>query len=497
MSKRARRQLIAALVFLVVALVAAAVLARPGGGQSYGGGSGSGGGGGGGGDGGFGIILYYLIMLAIDYPAIGVPLIVIFLIGSFLHSRKKAKQKGWATSADGVPHVQQVAQTGTVPRVSLDQIRSIDPAFSNVLFEDFVYNLYAELQTARAKGCGSLAAFLSPQLTQSLHDPKLADVHGVIIGAMRIVRFSGVQGTTVEVVLEFESNYVEVYQQGGEQRFYVVDRVSLSRASTAKSRPMERTRTLDCPNCGASIENLRGTHCDYCREEVGGGRFDWNVTDLSTLRREKRGPLLTSDVAEVGTDHPTRVDPGATTRYAAIQARDPALDWNKFQQRTNHIFAQLQLGWSGRDPSLIRPFVSDNLFQSMLYWIELYKRSQCRNAHDNARILRIDLANTLSDATYDAITVRVFAAGMDYTIADDGRLLSGSRKKERTYSEYWTLIRGAHRAGPSKGDLCCPNCGAELKISMVGNCAYCHVKVTSGEFDWVLSRIEQDESYTG
>jgi ferredoxin len=32
---------------------------------------------------------------------------------------------------------------------------------------------------------------------------------------------------------------------------------------------------------------------------------------------------------------------------------------------------------------------------------------------------------------------------------------------------------------------------------MAGNCAYCHVKVTAGEFDWVLSRIEQDESYSG
>jgi hypothetical protein len=32
---------------------------------------------------------------------------------------------------------------------------------------------------------------------------------------------------------------------------------------------------------------------------------------------------------------------------------------------------------------------------------------------------------------------------------------------------------------------------------MTGNCEYCAVKVTSGEYDWVLSRIEQDEAYTG
>jgi hypothetical protein len=35
---------------------------------------------------------------------------------------------------------------------------------------------------------------------------------------------------------------------------------------------------------------------------------------------------------------------------------------------------------------------------------------------------------------------------------------------------------------------------------MAGNCRACRAcraHVTSGEFDWVLSKIEQDESYAG
>ena len=32
---------------------------------------------------------------------------------------------------------------------------------------------------------------------------------------------------------------------------------------------------------------------------------------------------------------------------------------------------------------------------------------------------------------------------------------------------------------------------------MAGVCTYCQVKVTTGDFDWVLSRIEQDEVYAG
>jgi hypothetical protein len=36
-----------------------------------------------------------------------------------------------------------------------------------------------------------------------------------------------------------------------------------------------------------------------------------------------------------------------------------------------------------------------------------------------------------------------------------------------------------------------------LRIAMAGTCEYCRVKITAGEFDWVLSRIEQDDSYSG
>jgi hypothetical protein len=32
---------------------------------------------------------------------------------------------------------------------------------------------------------------------------------------------------------------------------------------------------------------------------------------------------------------------------------------------------------------------------------------------------------------------------------------------------------------------------------MAGTCSYCSAHITRGEFDWVLSKIEQDEAYEG
>jgi len=482
--------------------------ARPGGGHTYSGGGhsysggrssssgssrSSGGHSGGGGGGDASGLIFQLLLLCFQYPALGVPLVIIVVVFFVAKAAVGASQKGWSTSTP----VQSVEGSARVPRSELDAIRTLDPGFSLVLFEDFAYMLYAAVQRGRGIGTQALAAYLEPRLAQALVDPGLSDVQGIVIGAMRYVRFSGPQGPTLEVEVELESNYVEVLRAGGTRRFYAVDRLVLTRAATARSRPLARAHTLDCPNCGAPLEAVRGTECSYCRQNVGFGRFDWMIAGFSNQTRETRGPLLTSDVAESGTELPTIVDRGASQRFEQLQQKDPALSWQALQGRVALVFAELQAAWSGRDPMRIRPFVSDNLFQSMYYWIDLYTQERCRNVTENATILRVDLANVLSDAYFDAITLRIFVSSIDYTISDQGKLLSGNKSRPRTYSEYWTLIRGTTRRGEPRRDTTCSNCGAPLRIAMTGQCEYCRVKITSGDFDWVLSRIEQDESYGG
>jgi hypothetical protein len=490
-------------IALTLLLVAAVALGRPGGGHSYSGGSRSSGssgsrssgGGGGGGDGGF--LLEIVIYLVVQNPAVGIPLIILIAIGMLVRMAIQRGMKSWSTTSTDVSSVQTVQRDASAPRQRMAELRQVDPEFSLVLFEDFVYMMYAAVHRARALGTAPLAAYLEPGLASVLVDPSLADVQGIVIGAMRYQDFSGLGTGTVRVELEIEANFVELAKNGQQQRFYVVDQLVLTRLHSARSRPFARAHKLDCPNCGAPLESMRGSQCSYCQQDVGLGRFDWMIAELSNRTREPRGPLLTGDTPETGTDTPTIADAAAPARFQQLQQRDPTLTWQTFTTRMAHVFASLQVAWSGRNPLQIRPYVSDNLFQTMLYWIDLYIASRCRNVTENARILRIDLANVTSDKHYDAITVRLFATSVDYTIGDDGKLLSGSKSRTRTYSEYWTWIRGTARRGQSRGDVACPNCGAELRIGMAGTCEYCRVKVTAGEFDWVLSRIEQDDSYSG
>jgi hypothetical protein len=387
-------------------------------------------------------------------------------------------------------------------RPLLEQIRAQDPNFSIVLFEDFLYALYAQAHTLRGGGAlERLSSHLKPAAREALAQlGPAANVRAIVIGAMRYLSVRGVApgAGSVEIGVEFEANYSETPQGRAEQSYYTRETWHLSRAHGVLSRTPDRARVFVCPSCGAPLDSMEGGRCKYCQATVDTGQFDWVVEAVEIAERETRGPQLTGTTEEKGTDRPTIVDRDLQARYGELTQRDPAFVWPAFQSRVALILQAMQTSWSNRDWAKIRPFVSDNLFQMLSYWIEAYKKERLRNVTEGARVEQIELVRISSDKFFDALTVRLFATSLDYTIADDdGRVVAGSRQKPRRYSEYWTLIRGSARKGPTRTDAACPSCGAPLKIEMAGHCEYCRAKVTSGDFDWVLSRIEQDDVYEG
>jgi predicted lipid-binding transport protein (Tim44 family) len=163
------------------------------------------------------------------------------------------------------------------------------------------------------------------------------------------------------------------------------------------------------------------------------------------------------------------------------------------------IYEQLNTAWNANDLTPVRGLVTASLRNYLDYWLRQYALEQLQNRLDVAAIQRLELAKVVRDKYFDAITLRVFASGLDYTIAKAAgdRLVGGSPTKPRAYTEYWTFIRASARRGPINATPTCPNCGAGLKISDVGDCAHCNATVENGSFDWTLSKIEQDDSYAG
>jgi predicted lipid-binding transport protein (Tim44 family) len=518
-----RKRMVAALaVIATLAFAFSALAARPGGGQSFGGPSGGSRGGSAGGC--LAVLelviwLFELIGFLIDLHRESLPValvvdVMLIAFGFYVYRgyKKGSKRGDWSVGANrSRGDAATFASPTTTTPARLTRSASVrddlatrlmqrDPGFSLPLFEDFVYALYARAQEQRgARDVDPISAYVSSaaQAKLTTQSPDATAVHSIVVGGLHYVSTNVESSGAAHVQLAIEATYTE-RTNAGEQTYYVTEKWELARDAGVQSKPPVDARTFDCPSCGAPATGLRAGVCTHCNQVVGQGNFDWRVVGVSGLNRSPRAPQLTGDTEETGTSEATIVHPAAIARFQSIAAEDPAFAWDGFLRRVGLIFSTFQVAWSARDLSGVRGYLSDELYQTQLYWVQTYARERLRNITENARITRVELASVLRDAHYDSITIRVFATSLDYTVRDaDGEVVSGSKSKPRAYSEYWTLLRGrgVHSKHTDPGPPVCPNCGAPLAINMSGNCTYCKVKVTTGKFDWVLSRIEQDEVY--
>lgn len=490
---------------LVVALAAVALAAldaaaRPGGGHTYsGGGNHYGGGGGGGGGGGDGGLIFFFVRilfeLCIDAPAIGIPIVLALVVGVAVVAARNRSTYDWDGPSE---HAVLASRTGR-PRLGSDLavIVSTDPGFSPVLFEDFAYALFAAAHRARhdPKKLSELAPYLGESVRSSLasRTPAGTPVETVVVGSMRTVAVE--LGGETRVTLEFEANLI--LGGAGATTSYVLERWILQRGANVQSRPWSEARTFGCPNCGAPFESTDSQRCKYCGEVVSNGRFDWSVSSAVLLEWSERPPSLRGTVAERGTDLPTIRDRDFASAWDKLQSDDPSMTLEGCSARVELIHREVNRAWNQQNLATVRGFVSDGLYDYLGYWIQAYRAQGLHNVVDGVRIVRWEPVKVRRDAHFDALTARIFATGKDYTLDARGAVVGGSRDRDRAYSEYWTFIRGAGTRGPPRADRACPNCGAELQVEMSGECAYCHVRVTTGRFDWVLSKIEQDDSYAG
>src|SRR6266498_859164 len=488
--------------------------ARVGGGHSYGGG-----GSGGGGDGGglFWLIFQavrFLLYITIEYPVIGIPLDLIVIGGVIVYFVRRGRTTTTARtelfSSAGVTSIQAAMESCAEPESvskQFNQLRKFDPNFSESVFNDFSYALYAKAHEARGRGVAALDEF-SPYFSDAArasllqrNPANLAEVKGVIVGAMQVAGVYGLETPTVGIGLIYETNYTEVLKTGGapsEMTYYVRERWELERKRDRLSPPPAQATALHCPRCGAPLQKDTVGACAFCRTKIDSGEFQWYVRKITLLSREARGPLLTADVPEAGTDLPSVVQPNFVSIRTEFERNNPAFSWGAFQERARLIFNELQSAWSTLNWERARPHETDNIFQMHQYWIDAYKRQRLRNVLDQFAVVAMQPVKIQEDAYYFAITLRIWAQGYDYTVDQNDRVVSGSKTNLRRWTEYWTFIRNRQvKPAAAQANLNCPNCGGPLKVNATGICEFCGGKITSGEFDWVLSKIEQDEAYSG
>lgn len=414
------------------------------------------------------------------------------LVAAFTLVRRRLfyDARGWSTRVAGP-----VDPSALPPRRRLDEIRDHDPDFSVVLLEDFLVNLYTQAHAARGAPAirPAIRPYLRPSARAVLTDLGEHPVTDVLVGGTQIRDITRV-GQRWQITVGFAAHSLETPPGGSPRGIYSRERWVLSRPIDLRSRPPERARALGCPNCGAPARSIHGATCDHCDQLVDSGDFDWIVEHIVVERREPRPPDLTGDVPDVATQGHTVYDPFARVAWKQLLRKDPTFSAPQLSARVGHIFATTRRAWSTQRWADARPLLSDALHHARSYWLAAYRDAGLRNITQDARITNLEIVRCTSDRWYDAITVRVHATGLDYTIDHLDSVVGGSTTRERPYSEYWTLIRGR---AVERDDAACPQCAAPLILTTTGDCDRCGAYLTTAAFDWVLSRTERDEAYRG
>lgn len=481
---------------LPLLLATAEALARAGGGHGYSNGSSSSSGGGysgGGSSGGDGLGL--LIWLLVEHPAIGIPVLVVVAIVWVVQQ----KQRAGGTAARQVFRTHHEPARTRVP--SLDFLVNRDPTFSLPLFHDLSRLVYVRAQEERGRdNLAALQAFVAPAVAKALRarNPATTEVRDVIIGASSVAA-AATAGAEARIVVRIEANLTEV-TAGRPQQLLVQERWTFARSLDARSPGPDKMRALACPSCGSPAETRLDGTCTRCDTVIDDGRLQWRVVEAQLLASAPLPAIVLQPGGgvEEGTATPLVAAPDLAVRMRELSARHPDFQWAAFQERVTETFLAIQAAWSAGKYEAARPYETDFLFQQHRYWIERYRREGLRNRLSNVQVVSVVPAKVVMDAYVEAITVRVFARMRDWTETQDGRLVGGSKTSARVFSEYWTFLRSAGAQGASHTLTQCPSCGAPLdKVNETGVCGYCEAKITGGEFDWVVSAIDQDEAYAG
>ena len=189
---------------------------------------------------------------------------------------------------------------------------------------------------------------------------------------------------------------------------------------------------------------------------------------------------------------------GPDAALAEIQAADPAFDRAAFLARVSEAFVRLQSAWQDQDLSVARPYMGEGVYLSWQTQIEQMVALHKKNLMEEVAVLGASIVSASHGRRYEHISVRIDAAASDYEVdIRTNQVVFGDRRR-RGFTEYWTFERTAGTATPARGgilDQVCPNCGAPLKVSEVGECDYCGAGITSGRYDWVLARIDQADEW--
>jgi predicted lipid-binding transport protein (Tim44 family) len=283
-----------------------------------------------------------------------------------------------------------------------------------------------------------------------------------------------------------ESNTV-VSDEGEDRRH--AERWTFARKASARTPLGGDVTAAKCPACGAELRLGLDGVCAHCKASITNGTVDWVVSDVQPAAFAGY-----SADSSLGFAAPTVAE-----GIASLASADKDFAIGPFEARVKTAFLALQDAWCKQHLDAGRAFMSPGAYFSWSAQLETLASEGRRNVMENLEIRSIEPVRVVHGRVFDDLTVRIAAAAADFDVDASGKVVFGDRSV-RPFKEDWTFQRSVGVATSNKpGTLenTCPRCGAPLSLTQIGECRFCKAAVTSGKFDWVVSRIDQEDPAEG
>ncbi len=274
-----------------------------------------------------------------------------------------------------------------------------------------------------------------------------------------------------------------VADEGQDQRH--AERWTFARGAAARTAVNGGVIAARCPACGAELRLALDGTCAHCKASVTNGSVDWAVVDVQPAAYV--GYSAESSLGFAAASIPEGL--------AALSAADKDFSLGVFEGRVKTAFLALQDAWCKQSLDAGRAFMSPGAYFTWSAQLETLAAEGRRNVMENISVRTIEPLRIVHGHVFDDLTVRISAAAADFEVDKNDKIVFGDHMV-RPFMEDWTFQRSVGVTTSNKpGTLenTCPSCGAPVSLTQIGECRYCKAAVTSGKFDWVVSRIDQEE----
>ena len=468
------------------------LLARAGGGGGFRSRGGGGSSGGGGGDGGGVMLIYLLIRLAIQYPIIGIPLIIVVVV-FFIIGGKKGHS---AHVSHSITKTYRQYDSNKVAD-SENSLKQRDPGFNHEALLERIKNGFSQVQNCWAKqDMKPVRHLISDGIYERFSLQFELQKSSMIRNEMKDIQVLNAQIADIESDQFFDTIHVRVTASAVD---YFVKTENGKTVSGSKypeqfteywsflRRPGTQTLAKPgliegfCPNCGDALNMADCTECPSCRALINSGEYDWVLAEITQ-------PAEWSQ-------HNRRTVPG----LEQLLAKDPAFNIQHIEDKASVIFYRFIAARFFADNNYLVKMASPEYLQTNTTMFKALPGGKHEFYADAAigSVEVVEITNATENDGMDQVRLKIkWAAHL--IKANIPSFMPPRYDSNSIYTTEFILSRLTSVTSSVKNILTsahCPSCGAPESRNTNGACEYCQTPLNDGSSGWVLSSIGRFTGY--